>query len=232
MFDKDYFECRSYGKQGEEIIQRNYRILIEKARKVFPEVFSNNLANYTILDFGCAYGAGTFFLSKVFPNATIVGVDISRYAIEKAIGRYSSKNITYLCLDLSRPRDVEYLKGRIHNKFDIIFTRDTLEHIPKRAHEYYIRTFASLLKENGIVIAQTPNNLNIYAHLCDKTHIGLGSPRYWRNLFKRYFKEVKVSTMQYIPIIWRVRKNRGLVEIPCPLFGFNVYIFCRRIIKR
>jgi len=73
------------------------------------------------------------------------------------------------------------------------------------------------------------NGLNPYSYICDKTHIGLQTP--WS--YKRLFKEagitlVKSFEKQWIPFLWRFRKDRSLMEIDLPLFGFMVYIFAKK----
>ncbi|MGC9203087.1 MAG: class I SAM-dependent methyltransferase [Thermoproteota archaeon] len=178
-----------------------------------------------ILDFGCAYGAGTMFLSEQFPEAHIVGVDISEYAINKAQAYYRRENVDYYCLDLCWSDHFVFLKEQ-YGAFDLIFSRDTLEHIPLNKQEEVLATLARLLKGGGTLIAQIPNKLNPLLNR-DKTHIGLRSAKSWKILFQEYFQEVKVIEQQYLPLFWRFRKNRELFEFPLPVFGCNIYIFCR-----
>lgn len=229
MFDRNYFEEGSYGKQEAKIIQRNYYHLLNEATRVFPKIFSNRYHRYKILDFGCGYGAGTYFLSKYFPNSLIIAIDISLYAIEKAKRLYPLRNIVYLTLDLANRKSLELLRSYTNDEdFDIIFTRDVLEHIPVEKHHLYIEAFASILKIDGIIVAQTPNKYNILAHIIDRTHIGLGTPHYWYEKFSRYFSWVKIKVKQYVPIIWKISKRRIFIEFIFPLLGFNIYIFARK----
>jgi len=221
IFNKDYFEEGPYGKQDIHIIRRNYKILLDNAKTAIP--LPNNPER--ILDFGCAFGAGTTFLSEQFQKAHIVGVDISEYAIERAQSNYERENINHYCLDLCRSDHLNVLKEK-YSEFDLIFTRDTLEHITLNKQEEVLATLAKLLKENGTLIAQTPNKLNPLLQK-DKTHIGLRSAESWKTLFQEIFQEVKIFTKQYLPIIWRFGKNRELFEFPLPVFGCNIYVFCR-----
>jgi 2-polyprenyl-3-methyl-5-hydroxy-6-metoxy-1,4-benzoquinol methylase len=220
-FDKDYFERGPYGKQDIHIIWRNYKILLDNAKVV--GFLPSNLKH--ILDFGCAYGVGTMLLSKKFPEAHVVGVDISDYAINKARVYYRRENIEYHCLDLCCPEHLNFLR-RQYGTFDLIFTRDTLEHIALNKQEEVIFALANLLKEGGTLIAQTPNKLNPLLNR-DKTHIGLRSAKSWEELFSKVFKKVKVFEKQYVPLIWRFKRDNWLFEFPFPRFGSNIYIFCR-----
>lgn len=221
-FDKDYFEKGPYGKQDVQIIRRNYKILLDNAKAT--NFLPSNPKQ--VLDFGCAYGAGTAFLSEQFPKAHIVGVDISEYAINnKAQVYYKWENIDYYCLDLCCSDHLNFLKKK-HGEFDLIFTRDTLEHITLDKQEEVLVAFTKLLKEDGTLIAQTPNKLNPLLNK-DKTHIGLRSAKSWKTLFQKLFQEVKIFEKQYLPLFWRFKKNRALYEFPLPIFGCNLYIFCR-----
>ncbi len=221
IFNKDYFEEGPYGKQDIHIIRRNYKILLDNAKTAIS--LPNNPER--ILDFGCAFGAGTTFLSEQFQKAHIVGVDISEYARKRAQSNYERENINYYCLDLCRSDHLNVLKEK-YSEFDLIFTRDTLEHITLNKQEEVLATLAMLLKENGMLIAQTPNKLNPILHK-DKTHIGLRSAESWKTLFQEIFREVKIFTKQYLPIIWQFRKNMELFEFTLPVFGCNIYIFCK-----
>jgi len=219
LFHKEYFES-SYEKQDIQIIQRNYKILLDNAKTAIP--LPSNPER--ILDFGCAFGAGTTFLSEQFPKAHIVGVDISEYAINKAKLSYNRENIAYYCLDLCCSDHLNVLKEK-YSEFDLIFTRDTIEHITLNKQKEVLATLAKLLKENGTLIVQTPNKLNPLSYF-DRTHIGLRSPNSWRRLFRIFFEETVILVKQYVPFIWRTR-NKGLLELPLPCFGYSIYIFCR-----
>jgi len=221
---KEYFESGPYGKQEYRIIERNYQILFEYGRRIFPDIFRRKLK---MLDFGCAFGVGTFWLSNKI-NGIVVGVDISEYAIQKAKKLFLSNNIKFYCLDLSVIENINFLI-RIHGKFDVIFSRDVIEHISKEKQKVIIKNFSTLLSDGGAVMIGTANGLNPYSYICDKTHIGLRTP--WS--YKRLFKEagitiVKSFEKQWIPFLWRFRKDRSLMEIDLPLFGFMVYIFAKK----
>ena len=133
---KEYFESGPYGKQEYRIIERNYQILFEYGRRIFPDIFRRKLK---MLDFGCAFGVGTFWLSNKI-NGIVVGVDISEYAIQKAKKLFLSNNIKFYCLDLSVIENINFLI-RIHGKFDVIFSRDVIEHIPKEKQKSYQKFF-------------------------------------------------------------------------------------------
>jgi len=225
LFNKYYFERSSYGKQEAKIIERNYKYLLKEGLKYFSEIL--NKEGLKILDFGCAYGIGTYYLSRVFKNSIIVGVDISDYAIKRAKILYQKvKNLYFHNLDLSQERSVKFLIEK-YGHFDVIFTRDVLEHIPKEQQETVVKNFSIILKRGGIVFASIANGLNLYSYVCDKTHIGLRPPWFWKKIFNKYMKVIKCYEKQWIPFLWRFRRSRKMIEIHLPLFGFVIYLFAK-----
>jgi len=226
LFDREYFEKRSYGKQDFKIIERNYKNLLDKGFKYFPEISKIN--KIRILDFGCAFGVGTNYLSRVFNKGLIVGVDISKYSIQKANRLFPSRdNLKFHCLDLSKPKSLNFLV-KMYDHFDVIFTRDVLEHIPKNKQEIIVKNFSTILKSGGVVMASIANGLNLYSYLCDKTHVGLRPPWFWKKVFNKYMKVVKCFEMQWIPFLWRLREDKKLNEIHLPYFGLIVYLFAKK----
>jgi 2-polyprenyl-3-methyl-5-hydroxy-6-metoxy-1,4-benzoquinol methylase len=220
IFGKDYFEKSPYGRQNNLIIWRNYKILLDDAKTAMSLLNKPQL----ILDFGCASGVGTAFLARCFPKAKVVGVDISDYAIKKAKSNYKRESIDYYCLDLSHSNHISFLQEK-YGEFDLIFTRDTLEHVEFDKQEKIVSAFTKLLERDGVVIAQTPNKLSPFSR-SDRTHIGLRSPNSWRMLFEMFFGKVIILVEQYVPLLWRFRKNKELLEFPLPIFGYNINIFC------
>ncbi len=100
-----------------------------------------------VLDFGCGSGRLTQYFAK---DAKFVhGIDISDTMIESASQRLSSlKNVTFNSFDgISLPYEDEV--------FDIIFSYQTLQHVPTYADiERYFKSFRRLLKKSGVVKIQ------------------------------------------------------------------------------
>ena len=97
---------------------------------------------------------------------------------------YKKKNINYYCLDLKESKrtvDINYIKGDITNvnlemniKFDIIFSKDTFEHIlnPWDATSNFIK----FLENDGFILIFTPFSWRYHASPYDTyryTHTGL-----------------------------------------------------------
>jgi len=199
LFNEKYFESSPYGRQDPKIIERNYKNLLEKGLKYLPEISS--IKKIRILDFGCAYGVGANYLSNRFKDGVIVGIDISEYAIQKARKIYSNKRkLIFYSLDLSKKESLDFLINE-HGHFDMIFTRDVLEHIAKEWQEITLKHLSLLLKKGGVIIASIGNGLNPYSYICDRTHIGLRPPYFWKKIFNKYMKVVKCFEKQWIPFI-------------------------------
>jgi len=221
---EEYFEAGPYGRQSRLIIKRNYKILFDHGKAVFPHLFEKKLK---MLDFGCALGVGTSWLSKQV-KGTVIGIDISDYAIQKAKTLFPCSNMFFYRLDLSKSPDAKFLVAK-HGLFDVVFSRDTIEHIPREKQKAVLRNLFRLLTDNGVILASVANGLNPYSYFCDKTHVGLRTPLAYSNLFKELgFKIVKSFEKQGIPVSRRSKEDELLIEVTIPLFGFVIYIFAQK----
>jgi len=84
------------------------------------------------------------------------------------------------------------------------------------------------LKKGGIVFASIANSLNLYSYIVDKTHIGLRPPWFWKRIFNKYIRVIKCYEKQWIPFLWRFKRNKEIIEIYLPLFGFVIYLFAKK----
>lgn len=104
------------------------------------------------LDFGCGYGRMTIPLLRFLETGRYVGVDLSAERIRLARDFVAREN-----LDMSRPtfhvatRDnrFDYLKGR---KFDVIWARAVLGHMPLKETRECLVGLRELLKPGGVFI--------------------------------------------------------------------------------
>jgi 2-polyprenyl-3-methyl-5-hydroxy-6-metoxy-1,4-benzoquinol methylase len=76
----------------------------------------------TVLDIGCGNGALTYDVAKKAKK--VVGIDLNEQNISIAKGKYSRKNIEYICGDV--------LTDLPNDRFDVIILSNVLEHIDKR----------------------------------------------------------------------------------------------------
>ncbi|MEW6614146.1 MAG: class I SAM-dependent methyltransferase [Thermodesulfobacteriota bacterium] len=93
-------------------------------RFLYLKRFLKNKSFSKILDAGCGPGLFTFFLAKRFPQAQVIGCDISRDDIEfcnrEKINR-KIDNVSFVCCDLFELKENE--------EYDLIYSIDVLEHI-------------------------------------------------------------------------------------------------------
>ena len=95
--------------------QRYLVELLEKEMDHIPD---------SVLDVGCGQGLNTVKFAEDWPNAKIVGVDLSDIGIEYAERHYgaSNENVSFICGDVSNMLDD-------NEKFDLVCAFELLEHI-------------------------------------------------------------------------------------------------------
>lgn len=99
----------------------------------------------TILDYGCGQGGWIPFLSEIFPDAEIVGVDISRRALERARERFPAP--TFLL--------IEGGSAPVANEaFDLVFSYHVLEHVSDL--EATVADMARAARRTGYLCVMVP----------------------------------------------------------------------------
>jgi SAM-dependent methyltransferase len=71
-----------------------------------------------ILDFGCGVGDASAVLAEIFPEASVVGVDVAEAAVQKAESTLGNDRVafgTVSMLDPSQPFDLCYVNGAFHH---------------------------------------------------------------------------------------------------------------------
>jgi SAM-dependent methyltransferase len=105
-----------------------------------------------IFDAGSGFGQYSYFMSRCFPNAKILSVDVKedqvedcKYFFEKA----GLNNCEFRTGDLTK---IEH-----ENKFDFVLSVDVMEHIEDDTG--VLKRFFKALKPGGRVLINTPSNL-------------------------------------------------------------------------
>ncbi|MBI2832497.1 MAG: class I SAM-dependent methyltransferase [Chloroflexi bacterium] len=121
--------------------------------------YASNLKN--ILEVGCAEGAHTAMMTRTFPDAEILCVDISPVALERARKNCQDTNVKFLEGNI-----VELIRkdGLPRDSFDVIVQSECLYCmapglLTKLALHSYIRDMVSTLRKGGIIV--TANGVNI-----------------------------------------------------------------------
>lgn len=92
-----------------------------------------------ILDFGCGTGSAIPFLRRQFPNALIVGADVSQKSIEIAEQIHKHKNTQFCILD-------SLVFG---DRFDLVFCNGVFHHIPMLERARAVKTIRFVLRSGG-----------------------------------------------------------------------------------
>ena len=117
---REYWEERfstgdwdAYG--GQEQTRFFYNLALESLPQwLISDIQENDLS---IVDVGCAEGAGTELFKKKFSRSRVIGIDFSESAIKQARERYVQ--CEFECLDVNN----------IQEKFDVVLSSNVLEHL-------------------------------------------------------------------------------------------------------
>jgi len=93
-----------------------------------------------IVDFGCGTGSAIPFLIKFFPNAFVLGVEISSKSIELAKKLHKSSCVEF------RQADSSWADG----SFDLVFCNGVFHHIPPESRHHALMQIKDALKPNGL----------------------------------------------------------------------------------
>jgi spore coat polysaccharide biosynthesis protein SpsF (cytidylyltransferase family) len=117
-------------------------------RYIFAKQFLKEID--TILDIACGTGYGTEYISR-FVNK-IIGADIDKEVISGNIHKYNLKNVSF------EVQDATNLTFK-NNHFDTVLSMETIEHIPLDKVSSYLKGVKRVIKDNGLFICTTPQNL-------------------------------------------------------------------------
>jgi 2-polyprenyl-3-methyl-5-hydroxy-6-metoxy-1,4-benzoquinol methylase len=107
-----------------------------------------------ILEIGCGIGATSWRMARAWPEAEVVGADVSPISIEVAKTCFRRPNLTYRA---------ELIKeGVLSGKFDLVLLMDTYEHIALDDRGTLHTAIKSLLSDEArlVVTVPTPAALN------------------------------------------------------------------------
>ncbi|MGC2423989.1 MAG: class I SAM-dependent methyltransferase [Nitrospirota bacterium] len=109
---------------------------------------SKNIGNCTaVLDFGCGWGRIIRFFLKDMEASGLWGVDCLRDMIDISLTQNLKSN--FKLIDPMPPTDFDA------DSFDVIYLYSVFSHLSEEAHLAWLREFARILKEGGIVVATT-----------------------------------------------------------------------------
>jgi len=100
-----------------------------------------------VLDAGCGIGYGSKLLADAGPVA-VLGVDISRDAIDIAEKQFGHDRLDFVCDDCQT-------LARVQGPFDVVVSFEALEHFEDG--QSFVSRVAQLLAPGGVFLVSTPN---------------------------------------------------------------------------
>jgi 2-polyprenyl-3-methyl-5-hydroxy-6-metoxy-1,4-benzoquinol methylase len=122
-------------------------------KKVLKELKKTSLQRkLNILDAGSGFGQYCYRLSRLFPEARILGVDVKQEQIDDCNGFFQkigkADRVTFAVADLTQYKSI--------NTYDLILSVDVMEHILE--DEMVFENFSASLKPGGILMISTPSD--------------------------------------------------------------------------
>jgi len=179
-----------------------------KAKKLLgwlPNLYNKKI---NILDFGCGDGTMASYVSKLFPQAKIKGIDISQESIYCAKKKFPT--INFYC--------TENLNEK--NSYDLIYSAGVFHHIEFKNHKNILKKIFNNLKINGYFVLFELNPYNILTRRTFKKcpidkNATMLSPKYSNDILLKFGK---ISTKYYFffPAFLKVIRpiEKYLTKIP------------------
>jgi len=194
---------------------RRSEVMQVQARYRFAKNFCND--KY-VLDVGCGTGFGTLLLSG--SSKKVLGIDISKEAIDYANVRFSNSNLSFLTMNCKDLKFSNYV-------FDIVTAFEIIEHLLD--HTSFLLEMKRVLAPSGLFICSTINKSAFGSkgtgaefHHHEFTHED------FKQTLQSYFKRVQIYGQHFLcrdakidihPLnryIIRVKRILGLKENFCP----------------
>lgn len=179
-----------------------------------------------VLDYGCGSGYGTQMLSEAAEK--VIGVDISREAIDFAQKNYLSPNLEF-----------KTIPEVLNEKFDIITSFQVIEHVPNDIQ--YVDHLKKLLNPGGYLLISTPDKtnrlFNYIQHPWNIFHLKEYTAQSLQKLLQKHFDKVEVLKIGsdsdlVLEEISRTKKQK-IITLPCTLsiYPYPVRVFLLNALK-
>ena len=207
-FNFNYFEN---GIENKISNYKNYiwreKLILERVKHFISEL--NIRKNMKILDFGCAKGYYVRAFRELGYNA--FGIDASEYAYDNS----DSSVKDYLTFSLYPEEILKIFKG---SRFDIVISKDTLEHIPSDSIKEYLKIFSRISNFLLCIVPITQNKDGKYINHSDNidiTHIIKFTKFGWIKFLSKY------GNVQELPTLCKKIKNGLHIGSLCLLTDFR-----------
>lgn len=160
----------------------------------------------SVLDIGCGPGNSSGVLKKRFPNARVLGIDISANMLERA--RRDYPEIQFQQVDISRE------KWPLAGDFDVVFSNACLQWVPN--HPRLLVKMMNLLKDGGRMAVQIPINFEEPIHRIIKE---IATHDRWRDKISRPRIFYTLTAEEYYDILAEISSD----------FSMWVTTYCHRM---
>lgn len=165
---------------GERFVPEKSPARLEAQHRSRYEFAIQNIRDRDVIDIGCGEGYGSYMM--IGAAKSVVGVDISKRAIEHAKEMYESTNLHYKVADVAKlPFD--------ENKFTAGVCFEVIEHIENPGD--LLREAERVIAPNGIFIVSTPNGAVRTSSQKSKFHVKEFNIREFREMLEKHFPKSK-----------------------------------------
>jgi SAM-dependent methyltransferase len=137
-----------------------------------------------VLDAGSGAGYGSAYLLE-HGAREVWGIDSSPKAVAFSRHHFSRPKLAFMEMDL------EQIEGFEEHSLDVIFSSNTLEHVPNVSS--FFRQAWRLIKPGGTLVLAVPpvtDDRLVYLNLINPYHVNIWTPRQWENSLDVFFEEV------------------------------------------
>jgi 2-polyprenyl-3-methyl-5-hydroxy-6-metoxy-1,4-benzoquinol methylase len=110
-----------------------------------------------VLDYGCGFGWGSFYLSQF--SKKVVGIDIDHKRIKYAQKKFAAKNIKFYTLK-------SFLEMKGKPLFEVICLLQVIQHV--KNHKELFDNLLKIIKKGGIIIITTKKSCSDAADSIEK----------------------------------------------------------------
>ncbi|MBE5953115.1 MAG: glycosyltransferase [Lachnospiraceae bacterium] len=150
-----------------------------------------------VVDAACGEGYGTSILGKTAKS--VVGIDISEEAVERAKREYETDNVKYQVGDISK-LDLE------DSSIDVFVSFETIEHVNKELQKKFVSEVSRVLKDDGVFVISSPNKA-IYSDF-----FGYNNEFHVCEMYKDEFVELLQAQFQYVKIYNQYLEVASIVD--------------------
>jgi len=156
-----------------------------------------------VLDAACGTGYGSYLLYQKGAK-TVIGIDISKEAIDYCNYNYKEENLEFKVDDC--------MKCHLDNSsFDVVVSFETLEHL--KNPDTFLSEIKRVMKNDGMLIMSTPNK-NTYP-TGNPFHFNEYTETEFRLMLEKYFVNVTIFHQFYPPVmaVSKLGQTEEMLEI-------------------